>query len=197
MNTTVSQDYYVAPWMITECVKIFRDEMKNFQNIKEHLINVLDFDDSPDLTEVHPKDRTNVSIYVIFLYDHMYAATEEIQKKFSKTRNYVQTMPGVNTLKCIAIGPNSIVPLHLDDMNREPYDLNNWYSVFTGVIVPSEDANLIGIKIDNDIYSHAEEKSIIFDTQIPHCAWNNTDQWWISLRFSTSKENFQNVNIIK
>jgi hypothetical protein len=197
MKTVISQDYYTAPHMITECIKIFKDEMKDFQNISEHLINVLDFDDSPDLTEILPRDRTNISIYVIFLYDHSHITTDEIQRKFPKTREYVQTMPGVSTLKCIAIGPNSIVPLHLDDMSRAPYDLNNWYSVFTGVTVPSESADLIGVKVDNDIYNHAEAESIVFDTQIPHCAWNNTDQWWISLRFSTNKENFQNVNIVK
>jgi hypothetical protein len=197
MKTVISQDYYTAPHMITECIKIFKDEMKDFQNISEHLINVLDFDDSPDLTEIHPKDRTNISIYVIVLYGHSHIIADEVQRKFSKTREYVQTMPGVTVLKCIAIGPNSIVPLHLDDMSREPYDLNKWYSVFTGVTVPSENADLIGIEIDKDTYSHAEEKSIVFDTQIPHCACNNTDQWWISLRFNTNKENFQNVNIFK
>lgn len=181
---------YIESEKLSVLVDSFENEMGSFNDIKSMLINVLDFDDSRDLTDIHPKDRDNVSVHVMFLWDQHFSADETIQERFKDTRALAENLPGVDTIKIIAVGPNSIVPLHLDDMERPAFDLNSWYSVLVGVIVPSSDQNLLALQSDDKVYNHSYKQCIIFDTQIPHQAWNHTNQWWLMLRLSIKKEFF-------
>jgi hypothetical protein len=34
---------------------------------------------------------------------------------------------------------------------------------------------------------HTHRDVIVFDTQIPHSAWNWTNEWWVSVRLSILK----------
>lgn len=184
------QSNYVRPDLLQSAKATFLTEMLSIRDIEKYLINILDFDDSPDLTEMHPRDRNNVSVHVMFLFDHIEDnSTQEVKNKFKDTIKIVQHMPGVISARIIAIGPKSIVPLHLDDMQRPAYDLNNWYSVLIPINV--SDASLIGIEIENNIYTHENDQAIIFDTQVPHSGWNKTDQWWISLKLYIEKDYFK------
>jgi hypothetical protein len=56
------------------------------------------------------------------------------------------------------------------------------------MFVPSYHSDDVAVKIENDIFDHNE--IIVFDTQIPHSAWNRTDQWWISIRLCVLKSAF-------
>ena len=61
----------------------------------------------------------------------------------------------------------------------------DWLSVYMGMFVPSFDPTKVGVKVGDTVYDHKE--TIIFDTQIPHSAWNWTDDWWVSLRLNVKK----------
>jgi hypothetical protein len=153
---------------------------------------VVDEDDSIDLTNIHPRDRTNINLYTGRLVDIFHGGLEQkLLDQFPQTLEFSKAFDGIIKIELIAIGPNSIIPLHLDDMSRPQFDTNNnWYSVFVGIHVPSDDSNIIGVQIDKEIYNHTYGKAIVFDTQIPHCAWNNSDKWWLSVRLSVLKEFF-------
>ena len=189
-----AETHYIKPNMLTTAGELFQKEMITFSGIKDYFLNVLEFDNTKDLTDILPRDRTNVSVHVMFLYDHIESTTEIVKEKFSNTIEFIKNMPGVFSARGLAIGPKSIVPLHLDDMERKAFDLNDWYSVLIGIEVPSDDPNLLAVEVDKCIYTHDNKKSIIFDTQIPHSAWNNTDEWWVILKLYIKKECF-NENI--
>ena len=176
--------------MFKTAVKIFKEEMGSVEEIKQHMIHVTDLDNSSDLTNVHPKNRKDLLMYIIFLNKNI-DLNNEIKNKFSRTYEHIQNISGVVDTVCIAIAPKSIMPLHIDDIEKGLYHYNDWYSVFMGVKVPSLDSNLIGVEIDNITYSHSENNAIVFDTQLPHAAWNKTDDWWISLKFSVKKSFFK------
>lgn len=183
--------------MFKQAADLFKFEMGSIDNIQSLLVNVLDFDDSYDLTGVHPRDRKNVSMHIAFIFESGQPENLNIQNKFPKTIEFIKTISGLEAATCIAIGPKSIMPLHLDDMSRPSYDLNDWYAVLIGIDVPSSDPKSIGLEIDGGIYTHSYGTAIVFDTQVPHSAWNNTDKWWVCLRFRIKKESFKNENIIK
>jgi len=156
------------------------------------LYRVLDEDDSIDLTDIHPRDRDNVDLHAGRMLDVFQGNVDQrLIDAFPKTLEFSKELNGIIKIELIAIGPNSIIPLHLDDMTRPPFDPNNnFYIMFIGIHVPNDDASIVGLQIDKEIYNHTYGKAIVFDTQIPHSAWNNSDKWWLSLRLSVLKEFF-------
>ena len=182
---------YTDPELIRIVAEIFKNEMISFNDIRSCFFDVKDIDKSLDLEDVGTEEK--VSVNAILLVDNESDVSKEIKDRFPKTIDFLKKMPGVKIASCVAIAPNSIVPLHLDDMDSPAYQLNDWYAVLIGVVVP--DPNLVGMKIGDNIYTHTQGTSIIFDTQIPHSAWNKTDDWWVTLRLSTKKEFFKNENI--
>jgi hypothetical protein len=176
---------YVDPDQIDQVINL----LPSFDNLKKFLIKVTDEDDSPDLTEIHPRDRTNLNLFYIPIYDPLEQATE-YEEIFKKSTDLIKAMPGIKRADYIAIRPNTFMPLHVDNAELPPYSEIDWYSVYVGVKVPSEDPNIVGVKINDDIYKHAVNHAIVFDTQIPHCAWNYSDEWWLAIKFYIKKEFF-------
>lgn len=176
--------------LLEQAANIVKQEATDYLSI---LDNVVANDDSPDLTDIHPRDRTNVNLYCgLLLGEEVTDYKQSLLDKFQRSLSFSKSLPGVVRIELIAIGPNSIVPLHLDDMSRCPFDnTNDWYSVFIGVIVPSTDFKMLGVQINNQLYNHMFGKAIVFDTQNPHSAYNNTTDWWLSLRLSILKEKFK------
>ena len=168
-------------------ITAFKAEM----SLLDCLTNVLDFDDAPDLTDIHPRDRENLLIHVMMIYNKDQEVSLEMSKQFYETINLVKNIPEILDITYITIGPTSILPLHVDTMTKPVYDLNDWFSVLLGVYVPSNDIDLLGVQIGNDIYTHSSETPIIFDTQIPHCAWNRTNDQWTCLRLRVQKTFFK------
>ena len=190
MNKLNFLDNHPECFMFEKTVEIFEKEMESVEKIKPYMTHVTDFDNSYDLTDIHPKNRKNLLMYIIFFKKND-ELDDKIKNRFPMTYEYIQKIPGVIDTVCIAIAPNSIMPLHIDDMEKGLYQYNDWYSVFIGVKVPSSDSNLLGVEIDKIIYNHSEKNAIVFDTQCPHRAWNNTNDWWISLRFNVKKSFFK------
>lgn len=151
------------------------EEAQSVERLLPHFVRVTDVDDSPDLTDVHPRDREDMDLHFMPVDD----------KLFPKTRKLIDSVPGIKDSMIVGFGPQSQLYPHVDTVELEPYTDIDWVSVYIGVFVPSYDANKIAVKIEDEVQAHNDV--IIFDTQIPHSAWNWTDEWWISIRLAVSK----------
>lgn len=154
------------------------EEAVSVEHLRSHFIRVTDIDNSPDLTDVHPKDRTDMNLCFVSIDDMLFPQTTELIRSIPKIRNaYV-----------IALGPQSQLYPHVDTIQLEPYADIDWLSVYMGLFVPSLDPSKVAVKVGDIVYDH--KNTIIFDTQIPHSAWNWTDQWWVSIRLAVCKSAF-------
>lgn len=153
-------------------------EGKSIENILPHFVRVTDIDDSPDLTDIHPRDRDDLHLFVLKVDETL----------FPETYKLIKTVPEIVDAAIIGFAPNSQLYTHVDTATLPPYSDVNWVSVFMGMFVPSTDIEEVAVKIDNTIFNHKEP--IIFDAQIPHSAWNKTSGWWISIRLSVLKKYF-------
>lgn len=153
-------------------------EAKNVEVLLPYFVKVTDVDDSPDLTDVHPRDRKDLDLFFIPVNSTL----------FPETTEFINTIPEILRATIIGFGPHSQLYTHVDTVELLPYDYVNWKSVFIGMFVPSYSPNEVAVKIENDIFDHAE--IIVFDAQIPHSAWNKTNQWWVSIRLCVLKSAF-------
>ena len=153
-------------------------EAQSVERLLPHFVRVTDVDDSPDLTDIHPRDRKDIDLHFISVDDDL----------FPETKKLIASVPEINDAVIIGFGPQSQLHPHVDTVELEPYAEINWVSVYIGMFVPSYDANKVAVKIEDKVHSHRD--IIIFDTQIPHSAWNWTDEWWISIRLSVLKSSF-------
>jgi len=151
------------------------EEAQSVERLLPHFVRVTDVDDSPDLTDVHPRDRKDVDLHFMPIND----------KLFPKTKKLVDVVPGIKDAMIIGFGPQSQLYPHVDTVELEPYAEIDWVSVYIGMFVPSYDANEVAVKIEDEVHTHKDV--IVFDTQIPHSAWNWTDEWWVSVRLSILK----------
>lgn len=151
------------------------EEAQSVERLLPHFIRVTDVDDSPDLTDVHPRDRKDIDL-------HFIKVNEEL---FPNTKKLIDSIPEIRDAMIIGFGPQSQLYTHVDTTELEPYADIDWVSVYIGMFVPSYDVNEVAVKIEDEVHAHNDV--IIFDTQIPHSAWNWTDEWWVSIRLAVSK----------
>lgn len=151
------------------------EEAKNVETLLPHFVRVTDVDNSADLTDIHPRDRTDLDLFFIPVDTTL----------FPKTTELIKNIPGITKAIILGFGPYSQLYTHVDTVELKPYDYVDWKSVFIGMFVPSYNTTEVAVKVENDIFNH--EEIIVFDTQIPHSAWNKTDQWWVSIRLSVLK----------
>lgn len=155
------------------------EEAQSVERLIPHFVRVTDVDNSPDLTDVHPRDREDMDLHFIPVDDRLFPNTQEL----------IKNIPGIKDAVIIGIGPQSQLYTHVDTVELEPYAEIDWLSVYMPMFVPSIDSSKVGVKVGDIIYNHKE--TITFDTQIPHSAWNWTDDWWVSIRLAVSKTAFQ------
>jgi hypothetical protein len=151
------------------------EESKNVETLLPHFVRVTDVDNSADLTDIHPRDRTDLDLFFIPVDKTL----------FPRTTEFIEGISEITKAIILGFGPRSQLYTHVDTVELQPYEYVNWKSVFIGMFVPSYDADKVAVKIEDDVFDHKE--IIIFDTQIPHSAWNRTDQWWVSIRLSVLK----------
>ena len=154
------------------------EEAQSIDHIKPHLLKVTDVDDSPDLTDIHPRDREDMDMRFLSPLIH--------KDIFKLTSKLIEQDSNIIDALIIAFAPQTQLYEHVDTVELEPYAKIDWLSVYMPMFVPSIDSSKVGVKVGDIIYDHKE--TIIFDTQIPHSAWNWTDNWWVSLRLSVKKE---------
>jgi|TARA_B110000977_G_scaffold105010_1_gene137007 hypothetical protein len=153
-------------------------EAVSIGNIKSYFVKVTDVDDSPDMTDIHPRDREDMDLRFMTLNKIM----------FPKTLALIQQDANITDANIIAFAPQTQLYEHVDTIELEPYAEIDWLSVYMGMFVPSFDPTKVGVKVGDTVYDHKE--TIIFDTQIPHSAWNWTDDWWVSVRLNVRKTAF-------
>ena len=150
-------------------------ESVSVENIKPYFQKVTDVDDSPDMTDVHPRDRKDMDLRFMKLDKEM----------FPETTWLIENNSSITDANIIAFAPQTRLYKHVDTIELEPHAEIDWFSVYMGMYVPSFDPNKVGILVGDNYYDHKE--TVIFDTQIPHSAWNYTDDWWVSLRLNVKK----------
>ena len=156
-------------------------------NITKDWYNVGEGENLPDYYGNPVKGRADVNFYSTCFYDLAEVIPESVSKPFTRVCRLIETMPGVTRASIVAIGPNSIVPIHIDDENRPAYDNSFHNNVFTGIIVPQG----CEVIIDNKLHVPKAHKYIPFDAQIPHSASNPTNEWWVSVLLYIHKTEFK------
>ena len=115
---------------------------------------------------------------------------KQIRQMGAKTLSEVlETVPGFIDANIIGIGPQSQLYTHVDTVELKPYTEIDWTSVYIGMFVPSFNSKEVAVKVGNVINNHSD--IILFDTQIPHSAWNWTDEWWVSIRVAVKSKTMQ------
>ena len=165
--------------MFNKIQELIIKEAVSVEHLLPYFVRVTDIDDSPDLTDVHPRDREDMDLNFVSVDNNL----------FPQTASLVKSIPEIRDAYVIAFAPHTQLYTHVDTIELEPYAEIDWLSVYMGMFVPSYDANKVAVKVGDTVYNHKE--TIIFDTQIPHSAWNWTDEWWVSIRLAVSKTAFQ------
>lgn len=141
-----------------------------------------------DLTEVHPSERSDVASYAALVYGG--DVDPKLKEILGSTYDLIASLAGLQLSTFFFIAPHTQVPTHIHDMERPEYDYTPQYNVFLGLSVPSEESEMIGAKVDKEVYNNAPGRALVFDYQVPHSAWNNTDDWWLGIIFYIDKEQF-------
>jgi hypothetical protein len=141
-----------------------------------------------DLTDTHPSERKNVASYAALVYGG--DVDPQLKEILGETYDLMTSLQGLTLATLFFIAPHSVVPRHIHDMERPEYDYTPEYNVFLGISVPSEEAEFVGAQVGKDVYNNANGRALIFDYQVPHSAWNNTDDWWLGIIFYINKECF-------
>ena len=155
------------------------EEAVSVEQLLPHFVRVTDIDNSPDLTDVHPRDRKDMNLNFVPIDNIL----------FPRTAALIKAMPKIRNANIIALEPQSQLYPHVDTIELAPYADIDWLSVYMGLFVPSLDPSKVAVKIGNTVYNHKE--TIIFDTQIPHSAWNWTNEWWVSIRLAVCRSAFK------
>jgi len=155
------------------------EEAVSVEQLLPHFVRVTDIDNSPDLTDVHPRDRKDMNLCFVPIDNIL----------FPQTAALIKAMPKIRNANIIALEPQSQLYPHVDTIELAPYAEIDWLSVYMGLFVPSLDPSKVAVKIGNTVYNHKE--TIIFDTQIPHSAWNWTNEWWVSIRLAVCRSAFK------
>jgi len=131
-----------------------------------------------DGTPVH--DVPTARVWYLRIYDKHDQMDGIISNRFNRSILELECVPGIRRVFIVFIAPNADLPRHIDDLERPPYDPSETYNLVLGVSVPSEDINDLGINIHTTDLNLKNNHAILFDANVPHNAWNKTNDWWIS-----------------
>lgn len=144
------------------------------------------------LTNLHGtliKDLPGINTYFVPFYDTKPLSVKSQLKyikhpltiRFANTINYLKTLSGVRFVSIFCIGPKSVLPIHIDDESRPAFSPSSDRNVVIGLEIPSEDTNYIGVDIGGSVIGQKYNHALVFDSNVPHSAWNNTGDWWATL----------------
>ncbi len=169
--------------IIEACEQVARqiDSIKEFE---QYWYDVAKNETVPDYDGNDVCGREDVKLSYMPIYGG--SVSNFVEAKFKSVIDLLINMAGVSKASIVFIGPNSLVPRHIDDDKIPAYTNSNCFNVFTGVAVP----NNATIIVDGEAVVHAKHKAIIFDAQQPHSAKNESNDWWISLLIYIEKDKF-------
>ena len=150
-----------------------KDIEKDYMIIRKELDNILDYQNIPRYENIMDITKDSEIAkkwfpwknYYLFCYGNR---IDNNYNKFPKTIKLIKKIPGIKTAFFSVFEPNTHLTPH-----RGPYKGVLRYHL--GLIIP-KDKELCKIRINNDIRSWEEGKSIIFDDSHIHEAWNNSNE---------------------
>lgn len=114
---------------------------------------------------------------------------KDVQRKIELLPDCFQTF--INFIR-----PHSILPTHIDN-ESENTNMGTLkcvgikcYQVSCGIVIPSVDPEVCGLDIGGNIVTLDKGEIIVFDGTAPHCGWNKTDSWRVTLIFDMYKTSF-------
>lgn len=146
-------------------------------------------DPAPDLTDIHPRDRDNVYILVGEL---PFDDKPNLGNLLKEESDAITNLKGYAMACIFFISPNSILPLHIHGkyISSSTGKETATYNACFGLTVPSLDSKIVGIEVNGEVYCHGPKVDVTFDPQIPHQAWNHTNEWWTMLILNIEKKFF-------
>lgn len=135
-----------------------------------------------DVNGIPLNTRDDVNVYYLPSDD-----SDVVASRFIRTNNILSEFTGYHRNFIAIIGPNSVIPKHIDDSTRKPFSFSKTCNFLLGIKVPSEDPNQLGFSLNNKIIGQKVGSAVAFDANIPHEAWNKTNEWWIALSMVVDK----------
>lgn len=189
MSYVIDQETYTDADKLVQIAQALAPIVANREQLDPFLYDIAREDNAyGDLTDVHPSKRSDVASYAALVYGG--DIDPKLKEILGSAYDLIASLKGLQLATFFFIAPHTQVPTHIHDMERPEYDYTPQYNVFLGLSVPSEDFEMVGAKIDKEVYNNAPERALVFDYQIPHSAWNNTDEWWLGIIFYIDKEQF-------
>lgn len=191
MTSTISCKQYVEYDKIVTVLDLMIKKVAEFREIMStDMYDMTKTDDTPDLTDIHPRDRDNVKVLCgVLPFDN---TKPNLGKFLKEESNTLMNLQGFVAGFVFFMTPNSILPLHVhgQDISKPPDDKTEVYNACFGITVPSTDSMVVGIEVNGEVYCHGPKVDVTFDPQIPHQAWNHTNDWWTMLILNIDKKFF-------
>jgi hypothetical protein len=163
-----------------------RKEFNNNSNEwKQYIDQTIDLKDQ--------ENRDDIDWHVLHIFNE--AGSSEIipnfvHDKFKNTIDMLKTMEGVDRALINFVGPNSVIPHHVDSDELPAYAETDIYNIVVGLFIPSEDPEKVALNIDGTVIGNKNDGAVIFDGQVPHSGYNKTDEWRITMFLFVKKEAF-------
>ncbi len=133
-------------------VLAYRDALPNFQDI------------STDQYSLTDDDRWKT----YFFYGYGFKSGPNCAR-CPETARLVEQIPGMQTAMFSILAPHKRIPPHTG-----PYKGVLRYHL--GLVIPSSDPDVVGIRVGGEVAHWEEGKSLVFDDTFEHAAWNDTDE---------------------
>lgn len=190
MSSTISCKRYIEYDKIIGALDSMAKKVAEFREIMSvDMYDLTKVDPSPDLTDIHPRDRENVKILCGALPFDDKPNLGTILKEES---DILTNLKGYAAGFVFFMTPNSILPLHIHGryISRSSGEEVEVYNACFGITVPSTDSNIVGIEVNGEVFNHGPKVDVTFDPQTPHQAWNHTNEWWTMLILNIDKKFF-------
>lgn len=141
-------------------------------------------------------DRSDVEVYYLQIFNKIHPLHDIVKHRFEKSISKLNDLAGLTRAFMVFVAPNSVIPTHIDDLERPVWDPSTHWNFLLGIHVPSEDINHLGLCVNTDTINQITGSATAFDANIPHQAWNRTTEWWIAVVLLINKEYFINGRYI-
>jgi hypothetical protein len=172
---------------ITLLAQTARKEFNNDSNEwKQYIDQMIDLKDQ--------EHRDDIDWRVLHIFNE--AGSSEtipsfVHEKFKHTIEVLKSMEGVDRALINFVGPNSIIPHHVDSDELPEYAETGIYNIVVGLFIPSEDPEQVALEIDGVVVGNKNDGAVIFDGQVPHSGYNKTNEWRVTLFLFVNKKAFK------
>ncbi len=135
----------------------------------------------------------DVAVWYLKMFQKGGSPDPVVASRFANTIPGISKVPGIQWSFLVLVSPNSIIPWHIDDMERPPYDPSNLNNLLLSIRTPSADTSGLSVTVGDATVTQKSGTAILFDANIPHKAHNSTDDWWIALVMVVDKLSWKTV----